>query len=219
MTYCPKCGNKYVLLDGTPCDCRMSPEIFTADTVEIDIPEQYQGIAFRKELVAEDMSEGYAPFLYKLVEDITTFRLKNKNILLCSPKARSKTIMAYTAINVLFKQGIPVFPIYDLLELRKMTVDVDTGKTGKYDQKQIDLMLNCPYLFVKLPEVLVIETFAMLALVIDRRTRRNGSTIIIYDGDLENMKKFDYRHVIDNMSGDGSFGTIKCYNFFKKEET
>ena len=63
--YCPICGNTGIKLDGTPCECKMSREVFTSDIVMLDVPEQYQGIRFNKYIVDPKMGSFYYDYLYK----------------------------------------------------------------------------------------------------------------------------------------------------------
>ena len=217
--YCPVCGGLGVKLDGSPCGCRMTTELFTMDLVSIDIPEQYQSVRFNKDAVDMSMGAMYADYLFKLWSDITSAKLKNTNILLCSPKATSKTIMAYSAIQELFRNGIPTFPIYDLLEIRRMTIDMDLGRKSKYTQDNPEDILTVPYLFVKIPEFSNNEVFGTLTVLLDRRTRRNGCTIFLYDGSLTRLKDLDYRHIIESLAKDGSYGTLDCKDFWRKGDT
>lgn len=217
--YCPVCGGSGTKLDGTPCGCRMTHELFTSELSMLDIPEQYQGIRFNRDAVDITMGTGYADYLYQLFGDVVSMKLKNKNILICSPKATSKTVMAYAAIQELFRRSIPTFPVYDLLEIRRMTVDMDLGRKSKYTQENPEDMLTVPYLFVKIPEFANNDIFGTLSILLDRRTRRNGCTIVLYDGSLKRLKDLDYRHIIESLDKDGSYGTLSCKSFWRKGET
>lgn len=216
--YCTKCGNTGWLLDNTPCDCQMSREVFTADISMLDVPDQYQGIRFNKDIVDPSMGSFYSDYLYKIWSEIVSMKLKSTNILICSPKATSKTVMAYSALQELFRKGTDTFPIYDLLEVRRITVDMDLGKRQKYTQENPEDILRVPYLFVKVPEFCTNDVFAMLSVLIDRRTRRNGCTIFLYDGSLTNLKSMDYKGIIESISKDGSYGTLLCKEFWRKDE-
>lgn len=216
--YCPVCGGTGVKLDGTPCGCRMSMELLTSDLVSLDLPEQYQGIKFVKDAVDSGMGSYYADYLLQVYSDVTSMQMKNTNILICSPKATSKSVMAYSAIQELFKKGVQTFPIYDLLEIRRMTVDMDLGRRSQYTMDNPEDILKVPYLFVKFPAFGNNDAFSIMATLIDRRTRRNGCTIILYDGSLTRLKEMDYKHVLDGISKDGSYGTLLCKDFWRKGE-
>lgn len=217
--YCPICGGTGVKLDGTPCGCRMTTELFTSDLVSLDIPEQYQEVKFMRDAVDPKMGKEYADYLMYLWSDIIALKLRNKNILICSPKGTSKAIMAYSAITELFRGGVPTFPIYDLLEIRRMTVDMDLGRKSKYTQDNPEDMLKVPYLFVKIPEFSTNEVFNTLSILLDRRTRRNGCTIFLFEGSMKRLQDLDYWHTVESLKGDGSYGTLDCREFWRKGES
>ena len=215
--YCPKCGGSGILLDGTPCSCNVNDITLFQDITMLDLPEQYQGVRFNSGLI-KDMPEYYKQYMRDLHNDIVNMSLKHTNILICSPAFTSKKVLAYSAMQTLFSNGVPVFPSYDLLELRKITVDNDLNKKQTYTVDEPEKVLTVPYLFVEVPSFTANEVFQMISTLVSRRTRRNNSTIFLYDGSLDTLKKVDYWHIIDNMSGDGSYGSLVCKNFFRKGE-
>lgn len=56
-----------------------------------------------------------------------------------------KTIWAYYCIQNLFRQRIPVVPLWDVLELRRMMYDYDMGRADSADYYDVK------YLFLKIP--------------------------------------------------------------------
>lgn len=215
--YCPKCGNSGILLDGSPCDCRLTINVFNDSLSMVDVPDQYQGIYFDKRLICDGMSDYYRSFMDELYNNIISMKLKYKNYLICSPNRTSKTVMAYSALQFLFKRDIEVFPVYDLLEIKKITTDMDLNRKQTYTVDNPEKILTVPYLFVKIPDYLTNEVYQTMSVLVDRRTRRNTSTIFLYDGDLALLKKTDYQHLIDRLAGDGSYGTVIVKEFWKKE--
>lgn len=215
--YCTKCGNTGMLLDGTPCDCKISTVEFNNDITMLDVPEQYQGVIFDPNMINADMGYYYKKFMTELYDDISTMKLKYKSYLICSPKQTSKTILAYSVLQSLFRRDIDVFPVYDALEIRKIMTDVDLNKRQTYTISDPESILTTPYLFVKIPDYLINEVYQTISVLIDRRTRRNTSTIFLYDGSLSTLKKLDYQHILDKLEGDGSYGTLVIKEFWKKE--
>lgn len=208
--YCPKCGNTGRTLDGSICDCQLSTDTFYTDLQGIDIPEQYQGALFNKALVPTDCVSGYGEILDKLHREITTLQLQHQNICICSPPAHSKTIWAYSCIQNLFRQRFPVVPIYDVMELRKMMIDYDTGRIKESD------ILSVRYLFVRIQAEVTYQVRAAISVIIDRRVRRGNSTIFLYNGTWGNLIYGDENGLLKGMQGDGSFSSIRVYNYFPR---
>ena len=116
MGYCPKCGNTGVRLDGTPCDCQLPTDTIYADLIGLDLPDQYQGVRFSRALVPLDCGDSYGKVLEELHKQITTLQLSNQNVCVCAPPMHGKTIWVYSCIQNLFRQRIPVVPLWDVLE-------------------------------------------------------------------------------------------------------
>lgn len=205
--YCPKCGNSGRTLDGSLCDCQLSKDTFYADLQGIDIPEQYQGALFTKALVPNDCIDGYGEILAKLHAEITTMQLQHQNLCICSPPAHSKTIWAYSCIQNLFRQRLPVIPLYDVMELRKMMMDYDTGRSNEAD------ILSVRYLFVRIQAEVTYQVRATIATLIDRRVRRGNSTIFLYNGTWKSLTFGDESGLLKGLKGDGSFSSIHVYNY------
>lgn len=204
MGYCAICGNMGIKLDGTPCECKISEETIFSDVVCLDIPEQYQGVVFNQSLVPSDCGEAYQNFMQTVFDQITTFRLRNKNMVICSPAGHSKTILAYSVIQSLFRKRMPTCALYDVLEIKRISSDIDLGR------KDADEMIyKAPYLFTKIPIDTSFATYATIAMLIDRRVRRGHSTIFLYNGSWEQLIYGDNRGVMTSLLGDGAYGTLE----------
>ena len=176
MDYCPECGGTHIKLDGTACECTLNVESIFSDVVCLDIPEQYQGVVFSDTIVPKDLGEYYPKYLQELYDKITSLQLQNKNIIICSPASHSKTIMAYSAIQSLFRMNVPIAPLYDILEIRRISADIDLGKESN------TIIFDAPYLFAKVPIDTNFSVYASIASLLDRRVRRGNSTILLYNG-------------------------------------
>ncbi len=217
MSYCTKCGNTGILLDGSPCGCKLVDDFIFSGVACTFLPEQYQGVNFNPNLVSQDMPESYAKYLYELHNSIITLKHKHKNVVICSPVARSKTIMCYSAIQDLFRKGIETFPIYDVLELRRIIHDMDLAYKQIYTVEEPEKILTVPYLFVRIPIGLSFEVYSTIALILQRRVARGNSTIFIYNGSWESLTAFDSKRVLINMLGDGSFNTLENKTWFPRK--
>lgn len=207
--YCVHCGNTGVTWDGKICSCRHNQSSIYDSVNCLDIPEQYRNIVFIKGLVPLDIDPSYATFLDTVHSNINLGKWGNKNLLIASPIAHSKTIMAYSAINCMFRAGISVFPIFDVLEISRILTDMDMGKESVYDVSQPERVLTVPILFAKIPRSPRWDVYDNIALLIDRRVRRGTSTILLYDGTREQLIRNDKQEVLTGMFGNGYFGTIE----------
>lgn len=218
IKYCPKCGNTGIDIDGNVCSCSLNIQNFFNGVSCLDIPEQFQGVHYSELLVSRDMPEAYCKFLKQLHSDITTCRLKFKNIAICSPPGRSKTTFAYSCMEALFRQGIPTFPLFDMLEIKRIITDTDMCRKQFYDVEHPENLVQAPYLFARVPRVTTWEVYDTMSTLLDRRVRRGGCTIFLYNGTWEEMTFNDKHNIIRNLSGDGSGGSIENKTWFPKSE-
>lgn len=209
MRYCEKCGNTRVNWEtGEPCDCVVDMESIFNSVSCLEVPEQYRGIAFSKALVPTDVPADYADYLEDLHNKILSGHLPKKNIFLASPIAHSKTIFAYSCIEVLFRSGIPIFPIFDVLEVVRILADMDLGRKQTYEVEFPEKLVTVPLLFVKIPRMLRWEVFDAVAMLLDRRVRRGNSTIYLYDGSWSNIVSADKNEITTGLVGDGNYTSL-----------
>lgn len=208
--YCVKCGNTGIDIDGNPCTCRFNAQSFY-DTVScLNVPEQYRGIIFSKFLVPKDMPEAYADYMENLYNDIVSLKLKQHNICLCSPIGHSKTILAYSCMETLFRNGVELFPVFDVLELKRIMLDTDMCRKSFYEVQSPELLINGVYLFAKVPRMATWEVYDTMAVLLDRRVRRGNSTIFLYDGTWEQLIRNDKQGILTGLLGDGNYNTIEA---------
>lgn len=213
MPYCPKCGNTGILINGEMCDCRKTIHDIYSDVTCLEIPEQYRDIAFNEQLVPNLKDGLYAKTLNKLHNEWSTAVAFGKNYLICSPPRHSKTILAYATMKRLFRAGFPVFPVYDILELNKKIKLLDMGKPSDVDDEDLSLIIKAPMLFVKIPPLLDITVFQTGALILDRRVRHNNSTVFLYNGSWESLRRADKFEYFTPYAGDGSYCTFLVSNW------
>lgn len=216
MKYCAKCGNSgFLLPDNRPCDCRLNVENFFSTVVCLDIPEQYQGMVFTPSLISLEMGDAYRNFMTSLHESIVSMKYRHKNMVICSPAATSKSVLAYCTIQELFRRDVETFPLYDIHEIKRILTDMDFNRKQTYDVKDPEKLLTVPYLFVRIPTYLTTETYDIIAMLLDRRVRRGNSTIFLYNGSWESMTRLDNMKIMASLLGDGSYGTIENKTWWK----
>lgn len=218
MKYCTKCGNTGVRIDGSPCDCRMHlSELY--DGVEcLDIPETYRGLKFNEVSLPSDMGPAYANFMKNIFLQITTLGWKCKNIIICSPPQTGKSVLAYSAIQDLFRKDIPVFPVFDILEIKRIMLDIDYNKQQSMGVDNPLMLYTVPYLFAIMPPMTNYDTFDAAAMLISRRTRRGNSTILLYEGHWNQLVSNDSKGSLKNLKGNGSLTTIEVNSWERKTE-
>lgn len=175
------------------------------------MPEQYQGVRFSRALLPTDCGEYYGKVLEDLHQQITTLQLSNQNVCICAPAMHGKTVWAYSCLQHLFRQRVPVYPFLDALELRRMMYDYDMGRREDAD------FYDVPYLFVRIPAEITAPVRATIATILDRRVRRGHSTIFLYNGTWGSLTFGDEQGVLKNLQGDGSFSSLMVYSFKRKE--
>lgn len=214
MSYCPICGGSGVNpATGDPCECQRKVLSAYDSVACIAVPQQYQGIAFTKELVPSDVDKAYGEFLDNLYDEIRTGRLPDRNYLIAAPVSHGKTIFAYACIEEMFRRGYPVFPIFDVLELSNILTNYDLGRKAIYDVENPRDIVDVPLLFAKIPRVSKWEVFDAMALVLDRRVRRNGTTIFLFGGTYKDLVFNDRNRILEGLSGDGAYGTVKVRSY------
>ena len=216
--YCILCGNSGWDVHGDRCTCTFDMDAFASEVSCVDIPEQYQGRLFDKNLVTPSMPSSYANYLQSLFVDITSLRMKAHSIFLASPTGTSKTTLAYCCIEQLFRRRIPTFPLYDILELKRILLDIDLCRKPFYNVENPENLYEAPYLFIKVPRVLTFEIYDVMSLLLDRRSRRGNSTIFLYNGTWESAMTLDRQGIITNLKGDGLGNSLEDQTWYPERK-
>lgn len=214
MSYCVLCGNTGINIDGDVCSCRFNAQSFY-DTVScLDVPEQYRGISFNKSLVPKDLHESYANYLQEVYNTILSGKWSQHNVVIASPIGHSKTILAYSCLEILFRNGIPTFPVYDVLEIKRMLLDMDLCRKSIYEVENPELIMTVPILFVKIPRLSNWEIYDMISIILDRRVRRGNSTIFLFDGSWQQLVYGDKNNILTGLVGDGNYNTLESKSWY-----
>jgi hypothetical protein len=187
----------------------MNAQSFYESISCLDIPEQYQGIRFNPSLVPTDIHESYSKYLSDVHDTITSGKWKNHNVVISSPINHSKTILAYSCLESLFRNGISTFPVYDILEIKRMLTDFDLCRKQAYEIEHPESILTVPILFVKIPRVSSWEIYDAISLLLDRRVRRGNSTIFLFNGTWSQLVYNDKNNILTGLLGDGTYSTLE----------
>lgn len=218
MKYCPICGGTGVLLDGTPCPCQQNEDDIYSGADCLSIPETYRGVAFNSILLPKNMGTYYAKFMQDTYDMLTSLRWRNKNIIICSPAQTGKSVLAYTVVQSLFKKGLDVFPLMDILEIKRVMQDIEYNRSTSLGVENPQILLTTPYLFAYIPASLTYDVFDTAAVLVSRRVRRGNSTILLYQGNWNYLASADTKGSLKNMAGSGALTTVEVHNFTYKND-
>ena len=217
--YCTNCSNTGRDAMGNPCTkCRREEDTFDGVVTTLAIPVTYQGIKFKEELVPSDLGHSYVEVLKDIYDTVKVAKITGKNYFIGSPPNHSKTVLAYSCIQELYRQKFPAFPLLDTGELKRVIKDLDNGKKSEYLDEDADPInvIKAPYLFIKIPDDTFYDTYDLISLIVDRRTRRGNSTILIFNGTWKQFIDNDKKGKVKDMEGDGAFGTLCVKSFWRK---
>lgn len=216
--YCAKCGNTGYLLDGTPCDCRTRPEYLFSGTECLEVPESYRGIKFSESLLPSFMGDAYAKSMSEIYDSIVSLRWRYKNAIICSPPQTGKAVLAYACIQELFRRGMTVFPIYDVLECKRILLDMDYGRSQLLEVENPTNIYKAEYMFVNIPAITNYDVYDTIMVLLDRRVRRGLSTVFMYEGTWDQFIHNDVKGNVKNSKGTGSRITLEVYSWRRKDE-
>lgn len=206
---CLRCGGDGTLVNGEPCpECGGKEEHIP---ILEDVPIQYQGLKFDKDLLPQGMSDYYGKFMEDLKDEIirnaSTFQ---RNTLICCRPNCGKSVWAYNVYSLLKNAGISIPPIRDILEVRNIlgyaTDDIELAKGYTNDR----------FAIIKIPRHVTAEMFDAIQFIVERRVNHNGCTIFLYGGIKEDLKKQDYFKKLKYIAGTGAFNSVKIESFYDK---
>lgn len=222
MKFCIYCKNTGVMVNGVKCT-HCKPEENMLETIDfscLSIPIAYRGAIFSKELIQSGIQGGYYRFMEDLYLDITNLKELNTSILICSPPKSSKTVLAYSCIQTLYKKDRAIFGLYDLSEIECIMRDIDRNKEtaflNKDERETVTNLYNAKVIFVKIPDKLEFSFPDTIAQIIDRRVRRGGTTIFLFNKRWEDLLRIDSQNTLRAMEGDGSFKSLMVKEFWRE---
>lgn len=219
MSYCVKCGNTGIDINGNVCTCRANVESIFEAVSCLDVPEQYRGLKFNKALLPKDLNEAYGEYLQSVYDKMLVGKWQQHNVVIASPIGHGKSILAYSCLENLFRRGLPTFPLFDVLELKRIIFDMDTGRKQGYSVENPEELITVPILFVRIPRLSTREVYDTMSVILDRRVRRGNSTIFLYSGSWSYLVNGDKSGLLQGMVGDGSFGTVEVKSWYTGDST
>lgn len=213
---CEFCGGTHVLPAGGACPHCIDDTVFEITDYCLTIPHDYRGVQFNREALPDDLGEEYKATLDKVYKRVIDIKNSRRNYLIASPAKHGKSILCYSAIQILYQQHIPTFPLLDIGEMRRLMIDMELGSTS-YVLEDMDavpaFIYTAPILFVRIPNMITFTTIDTILTLLDRRTRRSNATVFIYNGCIEEINKIDKYNKLKSLFIDGTSGTLIVKSF------
>lgn len=218
MSKCLKCGDTGITVDGTPCDCRGHGIVNTP--IVLEVPSIYQTAEFSASLVPIKMPRSYGIELEDIINAIKSKGKYSRNILICSPPNTGKTVFAYTIYKHQYVKGLSMSEIMDLVEAKELLNSTSYDESIQRDKEKL---INCPVAVIKIPLDVPNRFAETMSTIIERRVRKNGTTIFLYGGSIRGLQAQDRFDTLNNIIRDGSYNSIKVIDYqyndnFKEEE-
>lgn len=216
--WCSECGNTGIIFEtGERCVCKRGEgSVFENESVCLCVPEQYRNVRFSSALLPSSLGAHYIRFMDDLHRDVINYKWKNRNLFLSSPPQTGKKILAYSALEALYRKGTKIFPLYDVMEIRRIMQDLDYNKSIP-ELVEMDIepssLYTVPYLFVEMPTEVGFAVFDTLNTLLGRRLRRNGDTFVLSELSWKYIAEADKKGSFAKLVGDGSFGTLENKTF------
>lgn len=198
-----KCASSGITVDGSRCDCT---SLSSADIpIVLDIPKIYQTVEFSKELLPIKMDSSYGFELQRIIEEVKANGSYHCNTLICSPPNTGKTILAYTIFRHMFLKGLKIPPLMDLSEVKSLL----SYTYSQEDNIKREIFLNSTLAVIKIPSDVPNKFAEIMHTIIEKRVRRNGTTIFLFGGPLRMLKSRDPYKFLNNIIRDGSYNSLK----------
>jgi hypothetical protein len=205
---CLKCGNTGIQVDGSKCDCKKHGEISLP--IVIEIPSIYQTSDFSTEMIPIKMPRVYGIELEDIINIIKSKGRFTHNILICSPPNTGKTVFAYTIYRYQYVNGIQMPELVDLIEAKEL---ISSNSFDEIIQKEKTKLIENSIAIIKLPLDLPNKFAETMSTILERRVRKNGNTIFLYGGSIQDLQNQDRFGVLNNIIRDGSYNSIKVINY------
>lgn len=215
--FCFDCGGRGEKPNGEPCGC-VEKSVFTGFESQVCdfIPSDYGTLRFSDEMLPTETSMQYRSLMKKLYTEISALQFKQNIYVFSKPKS-GKTVLAYSAISNLFSKGLPVFPLMDMSELRRIMNDIDNGRSYLHKENanyDLENIYKSKYLFIKLTDLAnpTVSLMSSMYQIVDRRARKGNFTIFLSNYPWGYLDACDTQKTFTCLKGDGTLGTVKVAN-------
>jgi hypothetical protein len=177
----------------------------------MEIPPQYQGVMFTRELLSDKLPREYGVFVQSIVDDVKRNVPLTRNVLLCAPPNSGKTVFAYTCYGLQYNRGVAIPKLMDLLEAREKLQAL-----YNVDIEAVELISKSPVAFFKIPMDLPNRFGEIMSTILERRVRNGGATIFLYNGTITDLKALDKFQKFQSLIGDGNYNSLLVKSYSKQ---
>lgn len=198
-TPCPECGTQY---GNVNLEVKKKDSKFIAKTKSLDIPEQYIGVKWCKDILikeknSEASNRGFQAFcsqLEKVSQYFDNGLIPPKSAVVIAPPGYSKVTWAYSCMQLAVEHGFKVAPILDTIELKRLAVLASEKPHYRlYNKIDYDEYITSDICFVTVTKTdYALDGWRIILEILDRRSRQGLPTIILSRFDLETISKRDY---------------------------
>ena len=214
---CPNCGRPMISL--RPKIAVTDKERFAAKGSIDEIPATYYGVYWDKDTLISSKPEKqdsvlfgrYAESLKRLNDVYARGDLPQASAFIIAPPSFSKTIFAYSCMQLAKNSGWRVAPIIDTLELKRLLIySAEDPKYKLNNRIKYDDYITSDVLFLSVTKTSYREyAYEVIRELVDKRSRLGLATMIISDYYLSEISKRDYTNSFDAIMAKGTFDDFR----------
>lgn len=212
---CPVCGkdSKKLIVE------KKDKEKFIKKAQFSQIPDWYIGVNWDKQILLDnhpDLTKDlrfheYANRLESMYNYFLKGMIPPSSAFISAPSKMSKTILAYSCMQLAMSNKLRVTPFIDTIELKRlMTLGGDNPSWKLYKYIDYDDFLMCPVCFVTVTKLdKHVEAYTVILELMARRSRLGLPTFVLSKFTLKEISKgcvdSNYNLFIDNSAREDSF--------------
>ena len=203
---CPECGRWG---KGTPVATEIAEK--KEDVIKVaevlDIPREYQGIEWSRELLQRDHRDEmdninfqrYCNQLEKIHELFGMGIVPNKSAFITAPPGYSKITWAYSCMQLAIARNHSVDWLLDTIEVKRlMVLASENPKYKLYNKVDYDQYMIADVCFITVTKTEYSQdSFKVIQEILDRRSRKGLATFILSRFDFKAVSRKDYLHHFD----------------------
>jgi hypothetical protein len=192
---CPECGKQS---DSLVLETEVTQDVsnILPELESLVIPNYYWGVSWNSSLLWQDHQDksndiSFQKFVGSVERLHTIFvnnRLPTSSIIIASKPRFSKTVLAYSCIQYALKSGYSVSPILDTAEVKRLIVLASENPKYKPMGIEYEQYVNSDVVFITVQKDEYRRFCSQTILsIIDKRSRRGKSTIILSSYRLDDL--------------------------------
>ena len=220
FNYCKHCGTRKQIIKNE----EVALEEEEKRIGRVLIPNHYKNLFYNKDILLAHSANttkeylNYAKGMETYLNHIMQGNRPTKTVFIYSPPGNGKHIFAYSVIKTALNQNISVMPVLDLGEIERYLTacrqDLNQSIVKSMLPYTEDDLYETEILIVTIPYYQDINIGNMLLTLVDRRARRDNTTLILSHQPIDRViNKYDLNYVLTPLSyNDKKFLNILNYN-------